>query len=359
MTSGERAVLALRRHLRYPADDTVADCEATAGRDQVPPNPDNWLTLPDWAQFLIALGSAVALHQTDSARLIAAVATPNRAYTAALSAVGAVLARIGTMPPVNHEAHYRYLTGLPKGTTVVYWSTPTFKKTGLLVGCLDMDGQRYVKIELGGTRKDVSYVRADQCGKIQLAKRQLVKLPARAATRRVQVYAGLAAAVLTAHELGEFLSESRPECAIVGSEGQLRREILESPFAILDTFSGAVANSALGSLQDILRVPQFGHEGQCSWVEVHPFLAESRPRRSSETPPRVVIFDGSSAFLKCRGEWPGSSWIAILDRTDPRFEDATSEIDRCYATNPNSQAPILRLPNAPPDLDRVVFEEGH
>lgn len=357
-STGEKAALALRRYLRYPEDDSVVRSMGTPDRDQEP-YPDDWLPLPDWAQFSVALGSAVALHQEGTARLIAAVATPNRAYVAAFCATGYVLALSGTMPPVDYEENYRYLAGLPSGTTVTFWPTPTLKKTGLLVACVEANGQRYVKIALGVKLRDTDYVRVDECGKVQVCRQQFDKLPSRARMRRVRVQNGLIATVVTACDLNDFLSQCRPACTIVGSESQLRAEIREAPFAILGTFREAASDKAVGHLQDILRVPQFSTGGQCCWAEVHSFIAEKKLRRSTKTPPRLVIFDGSSAFLKCQGYWPNSSWIAILDRTDPRFLDASSEIDRLYASRSETRVPNIAFPSVPSDLDCVLFEEGH
>src|SRR6266508_829484 len=74
----------------------------------------DWLPLPDWACFLIELGSAMAASDNASSRVIAAVATPTRAYAAALCAAGLVLARAALPVSLDAATHFAFLRTLPR-----------------------------------------------------------------------------------------------------------------------------------------------------------------------------------------------------------------------------------------------------
>src|SRR4051812_14368091 len=75
-----------------------------------------WRYIPEWARFLVDLGSYVATTDTPKHRLVIGLALPARAYAAAFTALGIVLARsLLVAGKANLSEHFQELCLLPAG----------------------------------------------------------------------------------------------------------------------------------------------------------------------------------------------------------------------------------------------------
>ena len=161
--------------------------------------------------------------------------------------------------------------------------------------------------------------------RVQPSGRASPKVPKNASLRRVR-----GASPLVEGLLGEyaplFTSQSRMECAIVGSRVALENEIAETEVAVQ-------GDSGLedGNIGELLRVNRFGGLNQTYRTEV--FSAAAGPNGPlADVEPAVAVFDGAAGFLKWRDCWPRANWIVILSRADPQCRAAASEVDRLFVT---------------------------
>ena len=162
---------------------------------------------------------------------------------------------------------------------------------------------------------------------------------------------GLLSGILEKDLITDFIGHSRLECVIVGNSSRLEEEITNAQFAIIDDRSEAIE----GKLREVLRPRQLVMDKMGFRSDV--YSAKTNPIDTEvEEAPLTAIFEGSTTFLKWRSVWPGANWIVILDRTDYRFEDASSELNRLYASERTDANDMIRMPAAQRGLEYVAFE---
>lgn len=310
---------------------------------------DHWVPVPDWARFFIDLGAAMASINPGQSRVVAAVSTPTRAFAAALCAIGIVRDRLATPVVPDVTEHLAHLRALPLNTTVIFrpGTSGTKQKIGQLVGWDTRYGRDYLVIR--DSRNSSHLMPADRALAVRVAERQRTAPPASPTLRPVQEDPGLLAGVLSDDALAECLRHSRLECLLVGNETTLRQELLTAPFA-----TSGECGLVEGCLQDIARVHGLGRDGESHRSEI--VSATRGPtRRLAVIWPPVVIFDGSTSFLRWGSAWPGANRVIILDRTDHRFTEAVAEVDAAYATRAGDAA-SRALPVPPPGIECAAFE---
>ncbi len=81
----------------------------------------NWTQLPEWGQFLLDLGYALAFEEDRKHRIVVGLALPTRAYAAPLIATGIITGKLSLLIESN-EANQRFqdLCALPVGTSLIY-----------------------------------------------------------------------------------------------------------------------------------------------------------------------------------------------------------------------------------------------
>ena len=85
---------------------------------------------------------------------------------------------------------------------------------------------------------------------------------------------------------------------------------------------------AAGTLNHLLRLRGSGVARGAYRTDVLAAQA-SRIAASLEGPPHVV-FDGASGYLRWRGRFAGSHAVVVLDRTDPRYDEAARQLHLDY-----------------------------
>lgn len=280
---------------------------------------------------------------SGNSRLIAAVATPVRAFAAALCGVGAVLRLSAEPVAVDVGRRLAELTALPLGASVVCRNDNAKTQRGVFAGFDEIDGCRFVVVDIGGSvaRK----IPVERCDRIEVFDGEAPS-GRRVATVRT-AKAGLVSAAFGDGDATAFLRASRLDCILVARERELEFEVGE-PFALV---SGR--NTVEGCLQDLLRIMRFGRKGDAHRCDVVPTI--SWPVRRDQKPsPAVVVFDGAHAYLRWGEIWPSSHHIVVLDRRDSRFDEA---VDRVNATHIRGRVNGLvpQLPPTPVSLECMVF----
>ena len=146
---------------------------------------------------------------------------------------------------------------------------------------------------------------------------------------------------------------SKMVCALVGRRNTLEHEVRKTPLAIHVNDS----QYAVGYLQDVLRVRRFVSPQQ-DYRSALVTLGKRPP--SADTLARVekgVVYDGAVGFLKWGSMWEGRHQVAVLDRTEPYFQDAISAINERFARHGAQDGAIDPEGDTPPGGEILVFRE--
>lgn len=317
-------------------------------------NFDQWVPLPAWGTFFINIGRWVAEAETGENRLVLALAIPTRNYAAALTALGVVLARANiTTAKIDINSHFQQLSSLPIGTAVNYQRNGKTLK-GIYQGVEIVNGEQRLRIQtenkINGSLKYL--VCREESPNVKIASSQHINLPKKQAGRSIVAPSEFLHTLIGA-DTQEFAAKTRLECAVIGRVSILQQEIKEVPFAHYSSKS----ESKIGYLHDVLRVRDFLNEGEAYRSEVLPAQGNNPPETTNKSIPHVIIFDGATGFIKWRNDWRNSHWIVLLERTEPRFQEAVTEINSEYGNRIDGEE-IHNIPSVPPGVELVVYQEA-
>jgi hypothetical protein len=315
-----------------------------------------WVALPSWARFFLRLGALLARDGITHTRDTVAVALPTRAYAGAFIAAGVVASRARDMLGEDLTEHIAVLRAQLRRAatsnngdvhvTVVSRSDALRYTVGWLQRISSLGGEEFLDIQVA--KSGLVRMPLRKADRVELASTQLTSLPRDIKVKTVRGRAGIMGDVLTADEAGRFVGQARTECLVVGSRSRLSAEITATKLS----FRARNERRTPGTLDDIVRLRQGRAGAMCNRTEI---VSVDQPiRRSLAGQPRVVVFDGSTAFLKWQAVWTGIPWIIVLDRTEPRFSDATNEVERLYLARA-SDLSVKDLPTVPTGAELVAF----
>lgn len=335
---------------------------------KIPPGPGpiryasdgTWLPLPTWASGLLDLGRLIAGTGPGPARTVLAVAAPIRSYAAALLATGAVAEWLRKSCSVNTglAGRLEMLKAMPMETPVWLRSAGGGTKTrGVFVGFTDINGEqmlgvRVVRKSAGGT---TDYIPVEDAHRIEPCRRMVKKLPKRPNVRPDTGEAAFIRAVVQAETDLVILPTSQLNCLIIGNVSALRYELCARSFGVSQGMAGTVVT---GALQEIVRARRFQPRGQAYCADVIRSTGRKLPHLTHSEPPRVVVFDGASGFLKWQERFGSSNWIVVLDQTEARFEEAAELLNEEYASRIDSDGTCPPLAATVPGVESMVFQEG-
>ena len=315
-------------------------------------------SLPTWGKFYLELGAAVAWENNAGRSLVTALAAPTRAYAAVLIAAGAVIAKAKTADSnlqLSSEDHFKMLSNLPNGTSVILRTGEKADK-GKLVGTEGQgnDGTMMIGVQTqnkkGGSLK--TWLPPESSLRIQVSPKTWTRLPASAAKARgVDINRStFISRVFQGEDLWNFFTRSTLDCVILGTAGRLVREATETKLSV----GSRGREQSAGSVGDILRIRRLHSEGEAFRSDVIPVNSKHNAKLSGEVVPHLVIFDGAVGFLKWRDDWSHCNWIIVLDRTEPRFEEAVQVVNEEYLSRIRDEKLGLSEPT-PPSVDLVAF----
>jgi hypothetical protein len=314
------------------------------------------IPLPEWATFFIKLGDAIASFENASERAVATVVVPTRTLAAALTLMGAVLARSSArVTGIDNKAHFERLRQLPAGTAVIFLDHGG-RKRGLLQGecfdkgevCLRVQTQGYDRRGAGGL---VHFVSSRGAHEILPAPADAKWcLPKSQKGRSVLRGSKLLPSLLRDADAYEFAATSRLEAIVLGIIRKLRSEIEETVLTLAD--------NGTATLQDIVRVRKFNSNPADGYrSDIVPLDRRTLPIVDGRTIARAIIFDGSTSFIKWRHSWNDLNACIILDRTDRNFEEAVSVANQAYVQIRISEEGLPNFPNPPRGIDVMVHRE--
>ncbi len=305
--------------------------------------------LPEWCYGYLELGAILAYASPPSRRLVLGLAVPTRAYVAALIGTGLVIDRLGERKRVgSEENHIEVLRGVKRGTPVIIHEDAK-KVKGLFMGVQDNfhDGKTFIGVQVQeGNSKAGALLRwfppnlAGSIAVIERASAKPLKLPKEAKSEELVTNQVFASYFLSLNALRTIAEESRTECIVVGQVNLLRQETVDTVLAVetdQETVDSANKSSPItrprhlvkGCLQDVFRMQRFCRNDETYRSKIiTPTGIEQNIAKGKEAP--TVIFDGAMGFLKLRHLWPKSDFVAILDRTDPHYDDAVNLINQDF-----------------------------
>ena len=296
----------------------------------------SWIPLPDWAQFLLEVGSTAARTRGTWSWV---VSLPTRSYAAVLIATGFVIAtaREGGSSR-GGAAWFRQLAALPKGTSVTIRDGERLTKA-VFDGVRTENGNKYLVLQ---ARSETRLIPVGECvrvtprrstasastGTIRLADRTFLK------------------PLLNRVEPLDFMRRSKLQCLICGGVNDVRAESLDATFAAL---SGSTA--IRGRLQSVIRIARLvGQQGHFR----SDLVAAGETYDDNLGQPAVVIHNGADAYVR-RARFDNVPEIALIGRSDRQMETALSLVLTAYSQRRGDLQVLAPPPST--GIDQIVFFE--
>ncbi|MFX4263086.1 hypothetical protein ACOBQJ_12940 [Pelotomaculum propionicicum] len=274
---------------------------------------------------------------------------PTRAFAACFVALGIVASIIERTTKVNMAERFSKIRALPVGTPLIFISGKT-KKKALFDGPDSFGGEPRIRIKFeGSSRAPITFLGPLEVDKLFITDIAEIKLPKNAQKgKEIDFNERFISGFLNEINITEFVLNSVLEVLIVGNSKLLTDELVNTEFAVkkgTDLFKG--------TLQDIVRVKRLNESYR---ADIFPTKTR-RYKNEKKDQPKFVIFDGGLAFLKWRHLWSEAQIVVLLDRTEPVFEKAVSELNNMYIHNRVDDAPQIQLPRPTLGVELVTFRE--
>jgi len=308
----------------------------------------NRLPVPEWVYFYINLGLEVSSYEQGANRLIVALAVPTRTLAAALVAFGVTVgASKAYYQKFKLEEHLKQLLSLQEGAPIVYLRKNRQLK-GKYLGHKEFNDGLRLCLELEQGTKH--WILANQAASIRaVSPTSKVQIPKHQRGRRITRSNQFLSTFLDDDCANDLLLRSKLMCTVVGRVSLLREEIVETQFA--------AKRGGTGALNEILRVQRFVSTNSTYRSHIVAADKEMSPETASAFTAPVIVFDGSSGFLKWHRYWNTSSWIVLLDRTERNFDPAVTLLNQHFVQNRVGDQVPLKAPGIPPGVEAMVYEE--
>jgi len=131
----------------------------------------------------------------------------------------------------------------------------------------------------------------------------------------------------------------------------VRSRLLEEAETTISVWAPTGKSRVIGSMSDLLRL----REGSRDYRGMIVSTTAKDPRMPTKTP-RVAIFNGAAGYLKFRDRFALSHQVLLLDRSEPRFREAASQVNRQFYQR-IGEGPEEVVADAPVGVERLVFVE--
>lgn len=309
--------------------------------------------MPTWSEFFVDLGIALASVQHASESLLVAVATPTRAFAANLIALGFVSARsnVGNQSYTLDE-HFDRLSSLKPGTVVELLEKGKKTRCAFL-GIETFAGEQVVKVKLKKVKKEsLEFIPKRYCQRIILSD-ELMEMD-RVMSRKLDI---IPRPNFTKHFLdsvspSDFALKQRLDCRIIGRQNILKLEARAEMFAVSNQEAWEV-----GNLNDVLRIKEIVRKGDPFRTEILSSNNGDHNGVENETP-AITIYDGANYFLNFGSDSSRQIRVALLDRTEPRFLDATLAISDMFVNRRTTEVELKLKHYLPAGVEILAFMEA-
>jgi hypothetical protein len=314
-----------------------------------------WKVLPQWGQFFIKVGSAIASQPLAAHRVVLGLAIPTRAFAASLAATGVVtyLAYTKAFSAKDEVAHIEKICNLKAGNPLIYRKKNSVEK-GLFETIYTLENTLYVKFKTQECGNQTTSVPQSLFLNIEPIDDDTFTLPKRKSTKPIvsrNEYEFISAYI--GKELAsKMITYSRTDCLIIGPKAQIYHEATESRFALKDETSSFLE----GTLNMLMRFRTSGNINAAYRTKLIS-AADKSSDLEFTTAPRVVIFNGATNFLRWRHTCRNSHWIVLLNRTDSLFHEAVNELNQEYRLKRSETNPPNIPLNLPKQMESIYYYE--
>ena len=309
---------------------------------------ERWTPLPQWGQFFLDIGHALSAREENGNRIVVGLALPTRAYAASLIAAGIVVGRASLSDQNEALERFQQLASLEIGTSLLYRKEGKRVKT-LFQGVEKKGNRSWLKLDSGSEKYMVPPNLALQ---VEFPAKQFASPPKRSSRKTSTAISPFLANFLSQKTAKEAILRSHLDCLIIGSAGRLDREVNDISFAVMDTTGKFVE----GKAQDIIRVRRFS-QNEAYRSDVYYTHGRDFLERQAEMP-SVVIFDGSTSFLKWKAYWSHPHCVVIFDQTERDFDAAIQVFNEEFIKNHLDEEVDLNLSlEIPKRLPLSIYQE--
>lgn len=308
---------------------------------------------PEWARFFFTLGTVFGKQEWNG-RLVAGLALPVRDYAAVLLATG-IIVRSAQASNSNSEilAHFQELCSLDIGTALIY-RRGNRKYKADFAGVDETGVEKRIKIrvqsEKGKQGRNLTHILTPALAQtVSIAPRPFSSLPQSQKGRTIQAQTGFLSTVLGTENVQRFVSQSHLNCLMIGPAKSLEAESTGTLLATRNQ-DGKLVES---TLQEVLRVRRLVSSDGTYRSEI----STSKRKVETSEKPDFVVFDGATGFRKWRDTLRNSHWIVLLSRTDSDFKDAVDLLNQEYLMHGSSIVKSNAMPDLPPGVEAMFFEE--
>ena len=292
--------------------------------------------LPDWAIWLVELGSWLRARSDEPMAPVIAISVPTRRLAAVLVAAGAHDAGVRLFAPVSVGQALELIAGWGEGANVAFDFRGN-RREGSIVTVTD----QHIEIESAG---DICGVPHDRVLAIDLLPDG--SLPSRR-PRRLPASATLRSHLYPRDPLNQ-IGSSRVECLLIGPKGQIELELAVT----IELRSGQASD-----LNSVIRPSSLLPPKSPFRTEVVAAGAEGLPTALQARPPKTVVLDGAGATLDWLHRAPDVPILVVLDRTEARAEAAAAVVLGHRASAARLRE-LRDLDPVPPAVE-IVGYDGH
>ena len=293
--------------------------------------------LPLWARWFVAVGGLLATaHVDEGLRHWTVVTVPHRAFAALLVAHGAIKSMLQESLPIDVWERFE---SVAPGDPITWIDSNGDSRFGQFVA-LDSEQLHYRSRVHGGWSSAKTSVLLSFADSYWPAP-EMSEFVSRPPVADHPEFAASAMGV----PVERFLAVSQVDAVLVGVRSELAREISTECFAAV----GPDGAEVVGSLLDTVRPRELVGLGQHFRSVAVSALSDTDDIETMDCG-GPVIFDGPGGYLRHRDLLNSMNNIVVLDRWDPRAEDAAiaAQLDRGQTW---VDVPMVDLPTAPPGVE--------
>ena len=308
-----------------------------------------WTPLPGWARFLIEIGRSAVRAASRDRLLTVALALPTRRFAACLVASGGVVSAYEGADAVSLRAHFTRVAAAPINTPLRLTSRSRVFR-GRLKGVRSGPTEPLIGVQVEDARSGglIRWIPQSRCRDVELAGEEAeFELPQHAKGQALPQMSGFLRTVLAPLDARDYFLSGEIDCAITGSVRTLMAEAQENMLAARHEGATSVAG---GNLNDILQVRQLSTAPHTALV---PATARRSPR-PQRIEPILLVHDGATGYLRSGRQTSTPVMVVVLDRTEPRFDEAVAQLDQDYVRRTEDQALNLDL-GVPPGVEVLSF----
>lgn len=315
----------------------------------------SWMPLPQWGQFFIKIGTAIASQSPTTHRAVLGLAVPTRAFAASLTATGIVtyLAYTKAFSAKDEAAHIERICNLKAGDPLIYRRKNSVEK-GLFETIYTHKNTLYVKFKTFERGNQTTSIPQSLFLNIEPIDDPTFTLPKRTSKKPIVPHNEheFISAYIGKELAPKMITYSRTDCLIIGPKAQIYHEATKSRFALRDENTSFLE----GTLNMLMRFRTSGN----IYAAYRTKLISADDKSASlklSIPPHVVIFNGATSFLRWRHTWRNSHWIVLLNRTDSFFHEAVSELNQEYRLKRSDTNPPNISLHLPQQLEAIYYYE--